>query len=184
METIEAKKSDQILEYENKYFQVYKEKVDFGNFKKEYFVAEFGSKSGILILKDNSFLMARQYRLLQDRLVWEIPGGKIEEGEDSKESAIRECEEETGIRCLNVKPLTQYRFGTDTIKGDACLFFTDEFQEVKDFEPNLKEVDMIRWFSFEEGLEMIQSGEILDHFTIIAILSYQTFQRNMSKGNE
>src|SRR5262245_43782574 len=42
---------------------------------------------------------------------WTIPKGKLERGESFEEAALREVEEETGIRCrlLQELPSTEYR---------------------------------------------------------------------------
>ena len=116
-----------------------------------------------------------------DRPIWEIPGGRVEEGEDPASSAVRECEEETGIQGLKVKPLINYPQGLDCLSGGAMLFYATEFNKVKEFKPNPAEVDMIKWVPFQECMEMIRVGEIRDHFSIIALLYYQYLNLN-SKG--
>src|SRR5712692_2294872 len=91
------------LLYEDKYQQIYRVIADFGPFTKEYFVRDTGERAGVVVLSDDSVLLVRQYRLLLDDLSWEIPGGKVDDGETPKEAAIRECLEETGVLCHNVK---------------------------------------------------------------------------------
>jgi len=39
---------------------------------------------------------------------WELPGGKIESGESPEHAAVRELEEEIGIRALELKPWMRY----------------------------------------------------------------------------
>lgn len=41
--------------------------------------------------------IVRQYRPVVDRVTYEIPGGGCEEGEDYRETVVRELREETGI---------------------------------------------------------------------------------------
>ena len=43
----------------------------------------------------NKILMVRQHH--EDRDIWMVPGGGIEEGENSIEAAVREAKEETGL---------------------------------------------------------------------------------------
>lgn len=50
----------------------------------------------VVVLDDeNRMLMVCQHH--EDRDIWMVPGGGIEEGESSLEAAVREVEEETGL---------------------------------------------------------------------------------------
>ena len=68
---------------------------------------------------------------------YDIPGGKIEEGESPKQTAIREMKEETGIEIQNLK----YK-GIMTIEYPDRLFIFDTFitkeyeGEPQEFEEN------------------------------------------------
>jgi len=173
MDTLKVQKGEKTIEYENKYFHVYSQDADFGTFSKKHYVAKFGSKACLLILDQGNVLLARQYRFLIDRSVWEIPGGKVEDGEDASVSAVRECEEETGIRGSNIKPLIDYPQGLDAVSAHAFIYYTEEFGCIKEFTSNPKEVDKIQWVPLAQCIEMIRAGEIQDYFTMVAVLYYQ-----------
>lgn len=49
----------------------------------------------IVLDEDNRILMVKQHH--PERDVWMVPGGRIEEGEDSPTAAVREVKEETGL---------------------------------------------------------------------------------------
>ncbi len=49
----------------------------------------------IILDQDRKILMIRQHH--QERYVWTVPGGAIEQGETSLDAAIREVKEETGL---------------------------------------------------------------------------------------
>lgn len=180
MDTVKVQKGTKIVEHRNKHFHVYSQEVNFGSFSKKYYVTQYGTKACLLIVDRDSVLLARQYRFLVDRPVWEIPGGRVEEGEDAADSAVRECEEETGIRGRNVKPLIHYPQGLDCMSAGAQLFYTTEFKKVKEFTSNPAEVDMIKWVPFDDCMGMIKQSEVLDHFSIIALLYYQ-YLRNAAQ---
>jgi ADP-ribose pyrophosphatase len=60
-------------------------------------VVEHPGGVGIVPLtKDNKVLMVRQYRYPMEEELLEIPAGKLDEGEDPFECAVRELSEETG----------------------------------------------------------------------------------------
>ena len=61
--------------------------------------------AAVLLVKDGMVLMERQYRFPYGKVIWEIPAGKLNSGEDPCSAALRELEEETGLvaeKCLYV----------------------------------------------------------------------------------
>ncbi len=51
----------------------------------------------IPIQDDGRIILIRQYRASLDRLIWEIPAGRVDDGEHPDAAAARECEEEVGL---------------------------------------------------------------------------------------
>ena len=163
------------LVYENPYQQVYRVKADFGQFTKEYFVNDTGHRAGIVAVKNGAVLMVSQYRLLIDGMSWELPGGKVDDGERPEETAVRECLEETGVRCLNPQLLVFYHAGLDSRYNPTHIYYSREIAD--SYEPHHidpREVSEARWFPLAECIDMIFKGEILDSFSIVGLLSYQT----------
>ena len=172
MSHLKPVKGESQVVYRNKYSYVYSQKVDFGSFSKEYFVTHFGEKAGVLVVKDDTLLLVRQYRLLIDGLSYEIPAGKVDEGEDPKITAIRECEEETGIRCRNLVSLLDFQYSLESVYSPNHLFYTKDFDVVRAFSPSPEEVLAVDWVKIPRCLRMIEDGEIADIFSILALLYY------------
>ena len=162
------------LVYENKYQQIYLVKADFGSFSKEYFVSDTGERAGVVAINDGRVLLVRQYRLLINDLSWEIPGGKVDPGESPEAAAVRECFEETGIRCFDTKQLIFYHPGLDTRHNPTHLFYSENTTgESEDYKIHPDEVTAFEWVPLDLCLEMISNGQIVDSFTIIGLLAYQ-----------
>ncbi len=178
MATVKPQKKRREVVYENQYSRLYSQEVDFGSFRKEYFVIDFGKKAGVVVVRGNSILLVRQYRLLINQLSWEIPGGKIDDGETPEESATRECFEETGVKCRNLRSLLNYHQTLEGVEAFTHLFHTSDFEDKNNFVPDRKEVESIEWIPLKQCLEMIEQGKILDSFSILALLVYKMFAKD------
>ncbi|MCG4723050.1 NUDIX hydrolase, partial [Alistipes putredinis] len=53
-------------------------------------------------------LLVRQFRKAIEKVLWEIPAGKLEQGESPKDCAIRELKEETGYSANNMKLIHKF----------------------------------------------------------------------------
>ena len=62
----------------------------------------------LAITDDGKIVMEKQYRKALERVVLELPAGKIDPGEDPETAAIREIHEETGFIPGQVKHLTRF----------------------------------------------------------------------------
>lgn len=92
------------------------------------------------LIKDNEVVVTKYKKGNKKEGYYDIPGGKIEEGESPKQTAIREMKEETGIEIQNLK----YK-GIMTIEYPDRLFIFDTFitkeyeGEPQEFEENTSE---------------------------------------------
>lgn len=167
------------------YQKTYQVTAQFDKFTKEYFVNEYGARAGLVAVQQGKILLTRQYRLLTDSISWEIPGGGLDERETPEQAAVRECLEETGVRCSNPKPLLFYHPGLDTVFSPTYIFYSTEMAE--EHEPgmvNSKEVEGWEWVHLERCIDMIFEQKIMDSFSILALLAYHTQGNNCSpSGN-
>ena len=121
------------------------------------------------LIKDNEVVVTKYKKGNKKEGYYDIPGGKIEEGESPKQTAIREMKEETGIEIQNLK----YK-GIMTIEYPDRMFIFDIFiskeyeGEPQEFEENTSE-----WIDIDELLkkEKILSNIILlDKFLIKGLI--------------
>ena len=121
------------------------------------------------LIKDNEVVVTKYKKGNKKEGYYDIPGGKIEEGESPKQTAIREMKEETGIEIQNLK----YK-GIMTIEYPDRMFILDTFiskeyeGEPQEFEENTSE-----WIDIDELLkkEKILSNIILlDKFLIKGLI--------------
>lgn len=158
--------------FENWYQQLYRVSADFGDFAKEYFVTNYGPRAGVVVLQGNAVLLVSQYRLLINRPSWEIPGGAVDPGETPEDAARRECLEETGVECWDLKPLVAFHPGLDTVYNPTHLFYATEYRDTSNAELHRQEVLGHQWLALDRVLEMIFAQEIMDSLSVIALLAY------------
>ena len=73
---------------------------------------------------------------------WTFPKGKAEPGESDEDCALREVEEETGLRCELGRPLATTRYRT--LNGAKVVRYWEMTPLDGRFDPS-REIDQIRW---------------------------------------
>ena len=121
------------------------------------------------LTEDNKLVMVRQYRKPADKVMLEVPAGKIDPGEKPLEAAVRELKEETGYTAEKVEFLTQFYPSVGYSEEVLYLYLcTGLIPGETNFDENeaidIEEVELDRLF------KMAMSGEIDDAKTLIAIL--------------
>lgn len=75
----------------------------------------FVEAAGGIVVKDTTYLFIKRHG------IWDIPKGKIDEGETPEVTAVREIEEECGINCKKVNKLIDISYHTYLFKGIPTL---------------------------------------------------------------
>ena len=75
---------------------------------------------------------------------WSLPKGKLDPGESFEEGALREVEEETGLRCRLLDELDEVRYRDSKGRPKVVRYWLMEVVEDPGFSPN-DEVDELRW---------------------------------------
>jgi 8-oxo-dGTP diphosphatase len=101
--------------------------------------------AGGLVLRDGDVAVVHRPRYDD----WSLPKGKLDEGEDFEQAALREVEEETGLRCRLGRTLgdTTYRDRKDRLK---LVRYFEMHPEIGEFSRN-DEVDELRWLPLAEA---------------------------------
>lgn len=172
--------------FECKLFRVYHDKIiEPGGEQNERDVIRHNGSVVILALDNSKYkgdpwiVMERQYRHAANQYLWELPAGKIDEGEEPLAAAQRELIEETGYRAKKWRPLVEY-FASPGFLGEAMKVFVAEGLEAGNAEPEDDEVIELRLVRLSEVLKMIKKGAIMDGKTLTSVLLYDRFHRSRS----
>jgi 8-oxo-dGTP pyrophosphatase MutT (NUDIX family) len=105
--------------------------------------------AGGLVLRDGDVAVVHRPRYDD----WSLPKGKLDPGEDFEQAALREVEEETGLRCVLGRKLGDATYKVPKGRMKLVRFF--EMQpEGGEFTPN-DEVDELRWLPIAEARETL-----------------------------
>ncbi|MBQ8435846.1 MAG: NUDIX hydrolase [Oscillospiraceae bacterium] len=128
-----------------------------------------GGVTVIPITDNNEIIMVRQYRYAADKILLEIPAGKLEKDESHYDAGKRELLEETGCTCSEYKYLGEL-LPTPAYVTEVIHMYMAGGLEYS--EQNLDEdefLDVVK-IPMEKAVEMVLSGEIKDSKTQIGVL--------------
>ena len=105
--------------------------------------------AGGVVLRDGRLAVVHRPRYDD----WTLPKGKLDPDESFEDAALREVEEETGLRCHLVRELPAVEY---EVRGRPKLvrYWAMEVAEETPFVPN-EEVDEVRWLEPQEALALL-----------------------------
>ncbi len=119
--------------------------------------------------KDNRILLL--HRNTDKHQQWEVPGGKVEDGEEPQATAMREVKEETGVDVQIIQLLGHQAFTegertfdysyflAEIVDGEISVLEPETFDDAKHFS-----IGQMRHLNLSTGastfLNMVQKGEI------------------------
>jgi 8-oxo-dGTP diphosphatase len=81
---------------------------------------------------------------------WSLPKGKLDPGETWEQAAVREVEEETGVRARIVAELAPSHYRDRKGRPKTVRWYRMDVEDAGTFEPD-SEVDELRWLSPDEA---------------------------------
>jgi ADP-ribose pyrophosphatase len=121
--------------------------------------------------RDPLIVMERQYRHAAGQYLWEVPAGKMDEGEERLAAAKRELKEETGYRAKKWTKLVRY-FASPGFLGEWMQVFIAEDLVPGEATPEEDEFLEVVLVPLSEVLQMIDDGKILDGKTLVSVQLY------------
>jgi 8-oxo-dGTP diphosphatase len=111
--------------------------------------AEVEAAGGIVLDDDGRVALVHRPRYDD----WSLPKGKLDPGESFEDAALREVEEETGLRCTLVRELPAIEY---EVRGrpKVVRYWAMEVADETRFVPN-DEVDQVRWVDPQEALALL-----------------------------
>lgn len=121
---------------------------------------------------DPTILLVKQFRYPIKQVVYELPAGKLEKGEDPDFACKRELEEETGYRAANWQSLGYINTSPGFCDEKLYLYLASDLEFVGEH-PDEGEIIKAYEYKLSDVKKMILNGGINDAKTICAI--YRAF---------
>jgi 8-oxo-dGTP pyrophosphatase MutT (NUDIX family) len=126
--------------------------------------------AGVVVARaDRQVLLLWRHRFITDSWGWEIPLGRIEDGEAPAEAAAREFEEETGWRAGPLRHLLSVHPTSGISNSVHHVYRADEATHLGS-PADAYESDRIAWMPLDQVPALIGRGEIVSATTSAALL--------------
>lgn len=128
-----------------------------------------GAVAVVAVTDADELVLIKQFRYPVGQVIWEIPAGKLEKGEDPLSCAQRELAEETGHGAEQWKHLSTF-FTTPGFSDEIMYIYLASGLHTDKQTADDDEFIELHYIPFAEALRMISDGEIKDAKTIAGIL--------------
>ena len=170
MDLKEKTKSSEII-YKGRLLDVRKDSVLLpnGSMSTREWINHPGAVCCVPIFKDGKIALIRQFRYPVQKVMLELPAGKIDNGEAPEICANRELEEEIGYFAKKLTFLTVIYPAVGFANEKMSLYLAEDLHKTKS---NLDEDEFLELVptTLENAIQMVWNGKITDVKTIIGLL--------------
>ncbi len=128
-----------------------------------------GASAVVPFVSETDILLVRQYRHAVDGYLYELPAGKLDDGEPPETCAARELEEETGHRAGALQKLGAILTTPGFTDEVIHLFVATDLTPTQSHLEADEVLSVVR-LPFREALAMVEDGRITDGKTVSGLL--------------
>lgn len=151
--------------------------IEPGGFEIERAIVQHkGSAVMMAVDERKRILLVRQYRLPARAFLWELPAGRLDEGETPLKAAKRELKEETGFKARTWLKLASYYPSPGFLAEKMHIYLATDLT-AGEAEPMEDERIEAQWHTSKQVAEMIDSGKIMDSKTMIGYYRWREASR-------
>lgn len=159
------------LVFEGRFLKIQRDEVILPDGKTSYreYIQHPGAAMVIPVLPNGNVVMIKQYRHALGKVLLEFPAGKIDVGEKSVQTAVRELQEETGYEAREMRYLTSINPVIAYANERIDLFLAKDLSQPGPQNLDHGEFLEIIEINPAELLPMVRRGEISDVKTQIGV---------------
>ncbi|HNI35260.1 MAG TPA: NUDIX hydrolase [Microthrixaceae bacterium] len=143
----------------------------------DHHVVRMRPAAGVVVQDpDRGVLLLWRHRFITDTWGWEIPGGRVDDGEEPHEAGAREVLEETGWRPGPLTQLVTY-FPTNGHSDQAFHLFVADGASHVGAPSDPSESERVEWVPLDRLREGVVAGAMRDGLSLTAISYFLAFGR-------
>lgn len=143
-----------------------------GQLSQREIVKHPGAVAIIPFTADGRMVLVRQFRKALEKVIYEIPAGKLEKGESPEQCARRELEEETGYSSSDMNLVTSF-YTSPGFANEYIYIFEAKHLTKGSFQPDHDEFVEVIEITPDEGKKLLEEKKIDDAKTVYALLYWQ-----------
>ncbi len=132
-------------------------------------VLHHGGAVGLVKTKENKVLFVRQFRYAIGDYLLELPAGKLEKGEDPKDTIYRELQEEVGVKANHIDFVGKCYVSPGYCTEMIYMYYVDDYEMTETNFDECENLDMIE-LDIKEAYELAESGKIIDGKTLCLMM--------------
>ncbi len=169
---IEEKTISSETVFEGRIIKVKVDKVDvMGETQSREIVEHPGGVGVVAITDNNEIILVAQYRKPLDKVIYEIPAGKLDKGEHHRVCGMRELEEETGFTSENFEYMG-YIYPSPGFTDEVTHVYLATNLKQGEAHPDDDEFLDVEKVPLEKAYQMVMNNEINDAKSVFGILKY------------
>ncbi|HSB67641.1 MAG TPA: NUDIX hydrolase [Anaerolineales bacterium] len=162
--------SSQIL-FDNPYAKVVLDTLEYEGIQRPYFylTSPVEAVATVSLTGEGCIILTHQYRHPVGKVIYDLPAGHLEPGENPIQGARREFEEETGYYPRSMEPLGYYNQFPGVLRAATNLFFAKDLVKTA---PHLEPGEILETVHMpvSQVLKLILDGEIIDGSLQLGVL--------------
>lgn len=132
-------------------------------------ISHKGAVGIVPVAENGNLILVEQFRYPTGKTVIEIPAGKLDKGEKPQDCAVRELQEEIGMKCSEIGLLSTF-YTSPGYSDELFYLFIATGLTPSSFDGDDDEFLNIIEMPFEEAFASVIAGKIVDGKTIAGIL--------------
>ena len=140
-----------------------------GHERFEHHVVRLRGAAGCVVVDpERGVLLLYRHRFISDTWGWEMPAGRVDDGETPEAAAARETLEETGWRPGTLTPLVEFNTANGITDQRFYVYRADGATYVGD-PVDAYEAERVAWHTWADVRALIAGGQVPDGPSLLAL---------------